>query len=699
MKVSWNNSIGFRITCYTGLLLLITLAGIFTIVALQVSGNINSLNRNSTMQIVRARSDEIYEILMSYQRLLFAISVQDIFISGTEPEVEEAAYNLVGKLEPDVPNVFVVWPDGRATTIPGDYVDAGDRPYARALFNQGKDTFVSNPLVSQKTGNTCIMIAQTVKDRDGRIKAGLVAEMLLTQIDMSINAIDIGKTSYASLTDSSGLVFSSEKPDIVMSLDITKADEVLGYKGLSALAKDILSDDEVIGTFKDAVGATYFVFSTSVSGGNGWKINVCITRAAFFESLDSLIRVLMIVIASALVLSVAVTIILGHWIANPIKVVATYFAELSEGSADLSKRLTIQRTDEIGILVQNFNTFLEKLAVIITEMKDVQQQISSSAINLSGGTQTAYNESERIGEIVGQIQEQVQEHKTKMSTSSEAIEDTSRRLSQLDKLIIEQSNAIAQSSSSIEEMTGNINAISNTIANIAYEFRTILSVSEQGKITQSNAKQKVNGISEQSSGLLDANAAIGNIAAQTNLLAMNAAIEAAHAGQAGRGFSVVASEIRRLAQTASEQSKDIGGKLRTIQESIQGVVSSFLATDQAFEDLNSRIKMMDDLVTSINYAMSEQKIACQQVLAATTAINEITVKVRVSSGEMTKENQIIVSIMEQLEQAANHIAAGTTIMINGIGKVELQTKDISVIASQNGGLVDRMEHAIGRFKA
>jgi methyl-accepting chemotaxis protein len=698
MKISWVNSIGFRITSSTGFLLLLTLLSIFIIVALRVSDSINNLVRNFSMQIVNARSDEIYEIILSYQKLLFAVSVQDDFVFGNEAVVEETAYALIGKLGDDVPNVFIVWPDGRATTVPGEYVNADGRPYAHAIFNQRKDNFISDPLVSQKTGNICIMIAQPIKDENGVIKAGLVAEMLLTRINESVNKINIGKTSYASLTDNSGLIFSSQKPEIVMNLNITQADETAGYQGLSALGKDILTHDEVIGTFKDATGSSYFVFSTSIGGGNGWKMNVCITYAAFFEPLNNLIKILMAVIALTLIFGIVVASFLGRWIASPIKVMASHFEDLSEGSADLTKRLTIKRKDEIGVMVQDFNIFLEKLAAIIIEMKDVQQEIRSSALHLSDGTQTAYTESEKIGGIVAQIQEQVHEHKTNMTTSSEAVEDTSRRLSQLDRLIIDQSNAIAGTSSSIEQMTGNISAISSTIANIAQEFRLIMTVSEKGKLTQHNAKQKIKGISEQSIGLLEANTIIGDIAAQTNLLAMNAAIEAAHAGQAGKGFSVVASEIRRLAETAGEQSKDISGKLRAIQESIQGVVSASLATDQAFGDLNDKIKMMDELVTSINYAMKEQMIACQQILTATTAINEITIKVRMSSGEMTRENQVIVTSMEQLEHAANLIAASTEVMLNGIGKVEAQTKDIAVIASQNGSLVDRMEHAIGRFK-
>ncbi|MDR2798520.1 MAG: methyl-accepting chemotaxis protein [Treponema sp.] len=696
--MKYHESIGFRIVLSMGLLMFIILLGIFAVVAVRVRSSMETLLRNFSMQIVHARSNEIQEIITSYEKLLFAISVQGVFVSGTEAEVEEAAYTLIGKLGREIPNVFIVWPDGRATTTPGNYVNAANRPYMQGIFNQGKERFTTDPLISQKTGNTCVMIAQAIKDREGRTRAGLVVEMLLSRIDESVNTISIGKTSYASLIDRTGLVFSSGKPDISMKLLITQGDETAGYKGLSALAKEILAQKETIGTFADAAHKTYLVFSSPVSDDYNWKLSVCITAEAFFEPLYTLIRILMLIIVFALVLAIAAATLLGRGIARPIQVVAAYFKELSGGSADLGKRLAIPRKDEIGTMVQDFNDFLEKLAAIITDMKEVQQQISSSAVHLETGTQAASREAEKMGNLVEQIQKQLQEHKTNMTTSSETIEDTNRQLFQLDQLIIDQSGAISQASSSIEEMVRNIHAISTTISNIAQEFRAILAASAQGMVTQNHAKQRIHDISEQSEGLLEANTIIGGIAAQTNLLAMNAAIEAAHAGEAGKGFSVVADEIRRLAETAGIQSKTIKEKLRMIQESIQRVVQSSLDTEQAFEELNQRINGVDALVTGVNAAMDEQQVVSKQTLTAITSINEITLTVRSNSREMTRENQVMVKTMERLEHAADQVATNTDAMVMGIGKVEVQTKEISIIASQNGDLVNRMEHAIGRFK-
>jgi methyl-accepting chemotaxis protein len=317
---------------------------------------------------------------------------------------------------------------------------------------------------------------------------------------------------------------------------------------------------------------------------------------------------------------------------------------------------------------------------------------------LETGTRAASGEAGQMGALVEKIQEQMEEHKTNMTTSAGAIEGTASKLTQLDNLIIHQSGAISEASSSIEKMAANINSISAHISTVAEEFRNLLDASKQGMVTQNNAKQRIDEISEQSAGLLEANTAIGAIAAQTNLLAMNAAIEAAHAGEAGKGFSVVADEIRRLAETASAQSKTISGTLKLIQESIEAVVKSSVDTEKAFGDLNMKINEADSLVMGVKSAMEEQKSASDQMLNSIKSINEVTVKVRSSSGEMTKENRVIVESMERLGQAAEQVSVTTGDIVTGINKVEEQTRSISAVASENGELVNRMEHAIGRFR-
>jgi methyl-accepting chemotaxis protein len=247
-------------------------------------------------------------------------------------------------------------------------------------------------------------------------------------------------------------------------------------------------------------------------------------------------------------------------------------------------------------------------------------------------------------------------------------------------------------------MVGNIGSVSSSTERIANEFKELLSASQKGIETQNTARQRIEEISQQSTALMDANAAIGSIAAQTNILAMNAAIEASHAGEAGKGFSVVADEIRKLAETSSGQSKTISTNLKMIQQSIDGIVKISAESEKAFSYLNSKISDTDTLVSQVKSAMDEQSVGSQAMLQSIKAINDVTVTVRSSSEDMTTGNSVIVNSMKKLTEAARSVSANADEIVKGVNAVEIQVKDIVAVALENDDLVERMENTIGRFK-
>ncbi|MDR0723154.1 MAG: methyl-accepting chemotaxis protein, partial [Treponema sp.] len=131
-------------------------------------------------------------------------------------------------------------------------------------------------------------------------------------------------------------------------------------------------------------------------------------------------------------------------------------------------------------------------------------------------------------------------------------------------------------------------------------------------------------IERESAGLLEINAVMENIASQTNLLSMNAAIEAAHAGEAGKGFAVVADEIRKLAESSSEQSKTISTVLNKIKESINKITTSTAEVLLNFEAINEGVKTVTDQETTVRNAMEEQGIGSKAILESIASLNEIT---------------------------------------------------------------------------
>ena len=212
--------------------------------------------------------------------------------------------------------------------------------------------------------------------------------------------------------------------------------------------------------------------------------------------------------------------------------------------------------------------------------------------------------------------------------SSSAVEQIAKNIEGLGRLIQDQATSVTEASAAIEEMVGNIASVSRSMDAMARQFDALLEASRSGKEMQAAVGERIAQIADRSRALLEANEVIAAIASQTNLLAMNAAIEAAHAGEAGKGFSVVADEIRRLSETAAEQSDTIGRDLSSVQAAISEVVGSSHDSEMAFDGVASRITETERLVREMRDALGEQSEGGAQVLEALKSVNEITSQVR-----------------------------------------------------------------------
>jgi len=198
-------------------------------------------------------------------------------------------------------------------------------------------------------------------------------------------------------------------------------------------------------------------------------------------------------------------------------------------------------------------------------------------------------------------------------------------------------------------MVANIGSVTNTLVNNAGNVKSLQEASEVGRGGLQEVATDIQEISRKSEGLLEINAVMENIASQTNLLSMNAAIEAAHAGEAGKGFAVVADEIRKLAESSSEQSKTIGTVLKKIAESIKKITGSTDNVLHRFEAIDSGVRTVADQEENIRNAMEEQEQGSKQVLQSVSGLNELTQQVKASSEEMLNGSQEVMHESQNLK--------------------------------------------------
>jgi methyl-accepting chemotaxis protein len=372
--------------------------------------------------------------------------------------------------------------------------------------------------------------------------------------------------------------------------------------------------------------------------------------------------------------------------------------QLSSAEKDLTRRISICSVDELGSIAGMVNYFCDSLSSSMNGLKSAQRRLSGLGTDLDRNADDTAGAVSQISSSVGLVREKAQFQSSSVAESSSAVEQIAKNIESLESLIADQASSVTEASASIEEMISNIGSVTSSIEKMAQQFGSLLTAAEEGRTTQATSRSNIEQISKRSEALLEANKAIAAIASKTNLLAMNAAIEAAHAGDAGRGFSVVADEIRHLAETSAAQSKTIRGELAQVQKSIEEVVASSKNSEDSFVRVSERIGETDALVREVHQAMVEQKEGSAQVLDALKSMNEITSQVKTGSQEMSSGNKTVLEEIERLRGATAEIRASMEEMATGASGIAESAHKVSGMAKGTKETIQTMDEAIGCFK-
>ncbi|WP_238569993.1 methyl-accepting chemotaxis protein [Treponema phagedenis] len=377
--------------------------------------------------------------------------------------------------------------------------------------------------------------------------------------------------------------------------------------------------------------------------------------------------------------------------------VMNFMLLLSEGNF-ATEKLQVKSRDVFGLLVNYVDLFYQNTVHLLSGVKKNTYAMTEVGNTLSSSVTETASAVNQISINIDGVKQQVMTQAASVTQTAATIEEIIRTIKQLNGRIENQAMNIAQSSSAIEQMVANIFSITEILEKTDNTIITLVSATDEGKNAIAMSNSVTQKISEESGSILEASAVIQHIASQTNLLAMNAAIEAAHAGNAGKGFAVVADEIRKLAEESSMQGKAITATLKMLLGEIETLFVSSKTVEEKFAaifDLSDQVKVMSNRLME---SMKEQENGSKEVLTAIEDINSVTSQVKDGSAEMLIGGESVAQEMQKLDSLTRSITGSMDEMASGVVQINNAVQEVNEITQKNKESIENVSNEVNKFK-
>lgn len=527
----------------------------------------------------------------------------------------------------------------------GKYVSIKERDYFKAIVG-GKDVFYTDATLSKVTNGIIVVVSVPIKGDDGKVVGVFSATLQMKTLEEALNytvdgADSLGQVLY--VTDSKGNVMIH--PDKQYTSDLTDWHDTVPVA--SAMQGKIQSLEYDNAEGEDCIGA-----SAPVEGA-GWTVVVESKRSDAMTNVYGLLMSISGIGVVLLIAAFAFSRVLSNRITSPLENMSQKAAEVAAG--DLTSRIDIDSDDEIGRTARAFNDMAKKMHDIVQQIMTASENLSNSAGSLTSTAQQSAEASGNVAETISKVAEGMREQSDNINTTKKAVDVFF---------------------GTIKEMTANtdkINAASDETANAAESGSELMhdAVSKMSSIEESVAKTAgtVHVLGENSKAIGGIVDTIVAIADQTNLLALNAAIEAARAGDAGRGFSVVAEEVRKLAEESQKAAVEIKEKIESIQadtddairtmeagrEDVKAGTDSISAVGEQFQAIRERID-------GIKAQLNTFKIAADSISSAASDIVDSVEKIDTVSSDAVEHTETISAAAQEQSAATEEIASSSSLL-------------------------------------
>lgn len=444
--------------------------------------------------------------------------------------------------------------------------------------------------------------------------------------------------------------------------------------GKSVLAYEGLEKMEELRNFSQRpysivqIGDVYHVavpVQMSEDSGAPWVFVLTVEKSVLFRDAYWLIGTTVFTVVILIFVVLLIIFYVSQSIVRPVRKISLMVEDIAKGEADLSKTLEVQSNDELGDIASSINTFIVKLRDIIRKMKSAINSAADVQNKVTDSTKTAESFTQMMVSAVSSAFTLMDDAKNEMLGISQKLEDISMEVDGF-KVTVENGTAVvSQSSTATNEIVATINNISSNVSGNAESLQRLAELSEDGKNRMDENAALIKQIHNSTKSMFDAIKVVNGIAQQTNLLAMNAAIEAAHAGEAGKGFAVVAEEIRKMAEDSSKNASIISKNLIDAAKLVETVTVSNTATAEVFNDLNQQVRRQALVLAEVSSAMLELAHSGNELLDISSVSRDSMAAV--DNGASKIENSIV-----EINVLIKHISTNVDRVFEMIGDVKTQ---------------------------